>query len=164
MGLDWLEFIAAVEEAFDLRFSDLHLHTLTTPGRLINKLTCVPAGNNHINLPVSASLLPPAARVSDRVGCPQSAVRPDTSLLDLIPVGERRAFWRGPTCNRIAKPQGAAPTGRRRLAGVAISTDAHSQHPGCGRCSGCLSSVDGEGWGRGLDTRRGGSGCAGVDS
>jgi len=93
MGLDVLEFVMEVEEAFQFRFPDEHISDLTTPRRLIDYLTA--------RLPTAAQHCCPSQRVfyrlrsavAARLGCPRSALRPDTSLLALIPEHVRATTW-----------------------------------------------------------------------
>jgi len=95
MGLDVIEFVMEVEEAFQFRFPDEDLGELTTPRRLIDYLTA--------HLPTAATHCCPSQRVfyrlrsavAARLGCPRSALRPDTSLLTLVPSHARATTWEG---------------------------------------------------------------------
>ena len=95
MGLDLLEFVMDVEKAFQFRFPDEDMTDLTTPGQLIDYLVA--------HLPTAAEHCCPSQRVfyrlrsavAARLGCSRSALRPDTSLLALIPAQERATTWEG---------------------------------------------------------------------
>ncbi len=94
MGLDLLEFCLKVEETFHFRFPDEDAAKLATPRLLIDYLTA--------HLPTSEQFVCPTQHVfyrlrsslSARLGCPRSALRPDTSLLELVPESGRSALWK----------------------------------------------------------------------
>jgi hypothetical protein len=95
MGLDFHEFVMDVEETFQFRFPDESMTDFTTPRRLIDYLSA--------RLPTAAEHFCPSQRVfyrlrsavAARLGCPRSALRPDTSLLALIPGNVRAKTWEG---------------------------------------------------------------------
>src|SRR5262245_16409803 len=95
MGLDLVEFVMEVEETFQYRIPDQDVTDLTTPRRLIDYLVA--------HLPTAATHVCPSQRifyrlrsaVAARLGCPRSSLRPDTSLLTLIPAATRAATWSG---------------------------------------------------------------------
>ena len=95
MGLDLVEFAMDVEKAFHFRFPDEDLAELATPRLLIDYLVR--------NLPTAADHVCPSQRVfyrlrsalAHQLECPRSALRPDTSLLALIPKDSRDAVWQG---------------------------------------------------------------------
>ena len=95
MGLDLLEFALSVEEAFQLRFPDEDLVGITTPRRLIDYLAVrLPVATTGFCLSRRAFYLLRTSFAS-RIGCPHSALRPDASLLALIPAADRSAVWEG---------------------------------------------------------------------
>jgi hypothetical protein len=93
MGLDVIEFMMAVEDAFQFRFSDEECVDLTTPRRLIDFLTA--------NLPTAAQYVCPSQRIfyrlrtslTKRLGCSRSTFHPNTSLLCLIPSAMKKTVW-----------------------------------------------------------------------
>jgi hypothetical protein len=95
MGLDLVEFVMEVEEAFHFRFPDQDMTDLTTPRRLIDYLTThLPTAAEH-RCPSQRVFYRLRSAVVARLGCPRSALRPDTSLLALIPARIRAATWEG---------------------------------------------------------------------
>jgi hypothetical protein len=95
MGLDVVEFVMAVEEAFALRFPDEDLIEVTTPRKLIDY---VAASLSAVAADVCRSqraFYRLRSSLAARVGCPRSAIRPETSLLELIPIAEGHAVWEG---------------------------------------------------------------------
>lgn len=93
MGLDVVEFVLDVEKTFHFRFPDEDLILLTTPRRLIDYLV--------ERLPTAAKYVCPSQRVfyrlrsavANQLQCPRSALRPNTSLLALIPADARYSVW-----------------------------------------------------------------------
>jgi hypothetical protein len=95
MGLDLVEFVMAVEEAFELRFPDEDMIELTTPRKLIDYVAAsLSAAKADVCLSQRA-FYRLRSSLAERIGCPRSALRPDTSLLEVIPVAERHAVWDG---------------------------------------------------------------------
>jgi len=95
MGLDLIEFVMDVEKVFQFRFPDDDMNDLTTPRRLIDYLTAhLPTAAEH-RCPSQRVFYRLRSAVSARLGCPRSALRPDTSLLALIPAQERATTWEG---------------------------------------------------------------------
>jgi acyl carrier protein len=96
MGLDMVEFVLSVEEAFDLRIPDDVAGFLTTPRQVIDYL--------HGQLPQSTERTCVSQRafyalrreVCERVGTPEARLRPTTPLADILPpAGDRGRTWAG---------------------------------------------------------------------
>src|SRR5207248_219742 len=85
MGLDIVEFVMSVENAFDLRIPDKAAQSMTTPRRLIDYL--------HGRLPRSSLGYCLSQRIfyqlrealSEQLSIDRTAISPGTNLLDIIP-------------------------------------------------------------------------------
>jgi hypothetical protein len=124
MGLDLVEFVMEVEEAFQLRIPDADWPGITTPRQLINYLAARwPAAAPECRSQRTFHLLRRA--IVERVGCPRSALRLDTSLLRLIRKENRADLWdavrrdvgveRLGAWPRLADPGWLDPGRRRRV-------------------------------------------------
>ncbi len=93
MGLDIVEFVMGVEEAFGVRIPDDTTATLTTPRMLINYL--------HGQLPKRAesrclsqqAFYAVRRAMASRLGLPRSQLRPGTELLAVLPPANAQAAW-----------------------------------------------------------------------
>jgi hypothetical protein len=93
MGLDFMELMLSVEEAFRFRFPDTDLTSLNTPGRLIDYLAAhLPAGTEDVCLS-QRTFYRLRQSLIHHLGSARSAVRPATSLWKLIPIERRRKVW-----------------------------------------------------------------------
>jgi acyl carrier protein len=92
MGLDLVDFVLEIEEAFELRFPDEDAATITTPRRLIDSLMeRLPAGEPICLSQRACYRLRHA--VAARLQCAARSVGLDTPLLALVPAAQRTAFW-----------------------------------------------------------------------
>lgn len=93
MGLDIVEFVAGVEEAFGIRIPDEVAPSLATPRRLIDYV--------HGRLPRSPKPRCLSQRafyairreLARRVGAPPSHLRPSTELLCVLPSHNAQTVW-----------------------------------------------------------------------
>jgi phosphopantetheine binding protein len=101
MGLDAVEFVMAIEAAFGVDIPDSVARELVTPGevvdylerRLIPSSQTTEAENSPICLEQRAFYRIRRASVK-LLGLPRSAIRPDTSWDQVLPVSEKREAWR----------------------------------------------------------------------
>jgi hypothetical protein len=93
MGLDGVEFVMAVEEAFGLAIPDKDAHGLTTPGHLVTYLerrlvagqgACLEQRAFHALRRAGMAVL----------GLPRARLRPETRWDDVLPVEKRRRAWK----------------------------------------------------------------------
>jgi hypothetical protein len=93
MGLDLVQFILAVEDAFELEIPDPVAATLTTPRRLIDYLaTQLPMRDGAVCLTQHTFYrLRELARAE--LGLSRHVIRPTTPLAPLFPAGERSPEW-----------------------------------------------------------------------
>jgi hypothetical protein len=95
MGLDLVEFVMEVEEKFQFQLPDEDMAAITTPRRLIDYLTLhLPTAADHV-CPSQRAFYRLRSAFAARLNCAPSALRPDTSLLALIPNDVRAATWEG---------------------------------------------------------------------
>lgn len=93
MGMDVVELIMGIEEAFDIEIPDQEAEKLTTVGQLyafvINELAFhQPAGC------VSSAVFYRARRtLVERLGVPRRSIAPSTTMEALLPQSGRRAYW-----------------------------------------------------------------------
>jgi hypothetical protein len=93
MGLDIVEFVMEVEEAFGLRIPDDVATSLTTPRQLINYL--------HSRLPQSQeprclsqrAFYAVRRELAHQVHLPPAPLRPTTELLAVLPADNAQAAW-----------------------------------------------------------------------
>ena len=93
MGLDGVEFIIAVEEAFNLTIPDEAIPTMATPRQVID---CVYAQLQHGDSPACLTQrafyrLRRAAQ--SRLSLPRSALRPTTPWAAVLPEPNRSTLW-----------------------------------------------------------------------
>lgn len=94
MGLDIVEFIVAVEDAFELVIPNAVAERLTTPRRLIDYLTaCLPPALDDTCLSQRAFYNLRDA-LHRRLGLRHEAWRPSTSLFHILPESDRDQLWR----------------------------------------------------------------------
>jgi acyl carrier protein len=92
MGMDGVEIVMAVEEAFDIRIEDSEAETLLTPGQLIDHvMSKLAITTTDVCLSQRAFYLLRKFFVSRR-GFKRSEVRPDTPLYPVFPLPNRRAL------------------------------------------------------------------------
>ena len=95
MGLDGVEFVMAVEEAFGLAIPDADAQALITPGHVVQYLEArLDPGNGSL-----ACLEQRAFHALRRAGMavlhrPRAAFRPDTRWEDVLPPRRRRRTWK----------------------------------------------------------------------
>jgi acyl carrier protein len=93
MGLDGVEFVMAVEEAFGLAIPDEDAQKLFTPGDIVQYLEA------RLSLGATACLEQRAFHALRRAGVgvldrPRSAFRPSTPWDSVLPSGKRREAWK----------------------------------------------------------------------
>jgi hypothetical protein len=95
MGLDVVEFIMAVEDAFGLAIPDAEAERLTTPGRVIDYLAArLPAGGPETGACLSQRAFHKLRRATcARTGVDRQAVRADTPLGAVFAGAEGQRAW-----------------------------------------------------------------------
>ncbi len=125
MGLDVVEFVMMVEDAFDLKIPDHEAETIATPGELVEYLM------KRLPKEATGACLTQRAyyRIREAVvrvlGHPPAALQPETRWEELIPPKNRRGTWR--LLHVAAKPmkwprltlRGAFPKGLSTLGDTA---------------------------------------------
>lgn len=95
MGLDLLVFQMSIEDAFQIRFSDEDLPSLSTPVRLKNYLfDHLPISSEDVCLSQRAFYRLRTA-IMARTTLTRFSIRPETSLLSLIPRTDWDVVWNG---------------------------------------------------------------------
>ena len=94
MGLDSVEFVMALEDAFELAIPDAAARAMATPRHVINYLsTCVPMREGSACIAQHAFYrLRQLTRAE--LGLSRDVVRPSTPLAPLFPAGTRSAEWK----------------------------------------------------------------------
>ena len=92
MGLDLVEFVMEVEEAFDVRIPDRDLERITTPRILIDYLHRR-MGYAAASCPTQKAFYAVRRVLRNELGNPALSVRPGTSLAEVLPEPERRRVW-----------------------------------------------------------------------
>ena len=92
MGLDGVEFVMAVEEAFGLAIPDEDAQDLITPGHFVNYLEHRLATGQGVCLEQRAFHILRRAGIAV-LGCSRSAFRPKTRWEDVLPAKKRRRMW-----------------------------------------------------------------------
>ena len=92
MGLDIVEFVMEVEEAFDVRFPDRDLEWITTPRILIDYLHRR-MGYGAASCPTQRAFYAVRRELRNQLGNASLNVRPGTPLVDVLPEPERRRTW-----------------------------------------------------------------------
>jgi hypothetical protein len=93
MGLDIVEFVMGLEEAFGVRVPDDIAATLTTPRTLIDYVhSQLPKGDERRCLSQKAFYAIRQAMIQ-RIGLSRSQLRPATELLAVLPLADAQAVW-----------------------------------------------------------------------
>ena len=116
MGLDAVELIMAVEEAFDIQIPDREAEKLSTVGQMyafvVNKL----AFNERPRCQSSAVFYQARRALVDLHGAPRRSVSPSTRMDSLLPSTSRRSDWQSLSRTMEAQlPQLEAPRWMRLL-------------------------------------------------
>lgn len=95
MGLDTVELVMELEDEFDLNIPDDVAAVLTTPGQVSDYLIAALGGRAALTGVCSSacSFYRLRQQLMARFGTPRAAVRPGTSIGELVPGAGRRA-WR----------------------------------------------------------------------
>jgi len=96
MGLDAVELVIEVEEAFDVQISDAEAERICTVGQLYDWLIAAKAGElSARGKCLSATAFYQLRRgVCARLVRDRRSIRPHTNLESAVPRAERRQFWR----------------------------------------------------------------------
>jgi hypothetical protein len=92
MGMDIVEFIMKVEEAFDVRIPDRDAERIATPRHLINYLH-VRMGYGAASCPTQKAFYAVRRELRTQLGNATLKVRPTTPLADVLPEPDRRRVW-----------------------------------------------------------------------
>jgi hypothetical protein len=92
MGLDGVEFVMAVEEAFGLSIPDEDAQELITPGHLVDYLEKRLLAGQGACLEQRAFYSLRRAGIAV-LGCRRSELRPETRWENVLPVKKRRRVW-----------------------------------------------------------------------
>jgi hypothetical protein len=93
MGLDIIEFVMAVEEAFDITIPDDEAELATTPGKLAD-LVMKKVGTTQRSTCLSSRAFYLLRRcTTNELNIPRKMVRPDTPLDEIIPQQNRKNSW-----------------------------------------------------------------------
>lgn len=94
MGLDSVEFVLSLEEAFELEIPDAAASLLATPRHVIGYLaTRLPVGRSAGACLSQRAFYRVRRAICTELGVPSRAVRPGTRLEELIPPAERDSRW-----------------------------------------------------------------------
>jgi hypothetical protein len=93
VGLDMVEYVMALEDAFELTIPNTAAELLSTPAQMIDYV-CQRLGE----VPDGAPLVQIAfhrlrAAVASELGVPRSSIRPETSMAVLAPSNRTDTFW-----------------------------------------------------------------------
>ena len=92
MGIDTVELVMSVEDAFDIKIPDDKSPALTTVGELYDYILA------QIQLPRPGTCLTAAAFYELRAGLADLGITtrfaPSTKLIEILPATDRRRFWR----------------------------------------------------------------------
>jgi hypothetical protein len=95
MGLDIIEFVLGLEEAFGLRIPDAVAVNITTPRILIDYLHGQLAPSSESRCLSQRAFYRIRQGLVNRVGLPRASLRPDSELLALLPVSDAQEVWAG---------------------------------------------------------------------
>ncbi len=116
MGLDILEFVLGVEEAFGLRIPDDVRVSLTTPRRLIDYLYGQLPQSPESRCLSQRAFYAVRRALGQRLGVPHSALRPATELLAVLSGPNAQADWAA-VGEALGAPRWPRARGGGRLAG-----------------------------------------------
>lgn len=93
MGLDIIEFVMAVEEAFDITISDNEAQLATTPGKLAD-LVMKKVGTTDRSSCLSSRAFYLLRRcMTNELNIPRKMLRPTTPLYEIFPQENRKNSW-----------------------------------------------------------------------
>lgn len=93
MGLDSLELVIEVEQAFGVHFSDREIENTRTVGQF-HALLCRRIGAAESSpCPTQAAFYRVRSALIELAGIDRAAVRPGADLAMMLPLGKRGAFW-----------------------------------------------------------------------
>jgi hypothetical protein len=95
MGVDIVEFVMSVEEAFDLQFRDEDLQNMRTPRELIDHIAALlPRADASVDL-TELAVTKLRDAISAECDVPVECVTPASSLERLLPQKDRHLRWTG---------------------------------------------------------------------
>jgi hypothetical protein len=94
MGLDGVELILAVEDAFQIHIADEEAGNVSTVGDLHNLVVSKLQGQDSKRCLTSAAFYRTRRGIVDTLGVDRRKIRPATPLEDLLPRNSRRVKWR----------------------------------------------------------------------
>ena len=94
MGLDGVEIVLAVEDAFHIVIQDEDAKRIATPGQLVDHIVDSVAATASGACLEQRAFYRIRASAINLLGLPRAAVKPDASWDSLLPGGHSRAAWR----------------------------------------------------------------------
>ena len=94
MGLDFVEFIMAVEEAFQIAISDKDAGRMTTPASVVTHILGRVGGADTLACLGQRAFYKVRLAAIRVFAQPRSAIKPDTHWDSILPGGQRRRNWR----------------------------------------------------------------------
>ena len=95
MGLDIVELILAIEDAFQIHIHDEEAGDVRTMGDLHNLVVGKLPGQDSKRCLTSAAFYRTRRGIVDTLGIDRRTVRPTTQLEVVLPLNKRRRKWRG---------------------------------------------------------------------